>query len=196
MNIWGEGSGDALDPDDITRAIRLKRPAKGRTLGCAYVGGLDLGLSRDAAALAVVGIHVGFVDEDEFEPIALTRMEVWKPGKSKAKVDIEEIERTIVALDRTFHLRIGADPWQAAYLIERLQKQGIQIEAVDFVGKNLKSMCSATLEAFSSGNISLYDHPHLIADLKALRVVEKSYGVRLDSPRGVNGPVDGRSCFS
>ena len=226
LNQWTEGSGDALDPEDIERAIRLKKPAAKPRLGWAYFGGLDLGLSRDAAALAVVGVHVGFHDEMELEPelndreqtfvdlglmeepdpeyettiveasgrIKLTRLELWRPDKGK--VDIEDIEKTIIALDRLFRLRIGADPWQAAYLIERLQKQGIDIEPVDFVGKNLKSMCSATLEAFSEGNIELFDHPQLISDLKSLQVVEKSYGVRLDSPRGLNGHGDSATALA
>ena len=48
----------------------------------------------------------------------------------------------------------------------------------------------ATLEAFSERQLDLYPDPQLRADLHSLRVVEKSYGVRLDSPRGVNGHGD------
>ncbi len=221
LNIWGSGSGDALDPDDVDRAVRLKGPTKRAKPGWCYFAGLDLGLSRDAAALAVVGVHVGWREEtevaaelsdrqrmlieaglaDEPEPsysceevegtgrLRLARMEVWTPP-SKGKVDLETIEEKIVQLHGVFGMPVAADPWQAAYLIERLKKQGIRIESMDFTGNNLKSMCSAVLEAFTESNIGLYNHPRLIADLKALRVVEKSYGVRLESPRGLNGHGD------
>ncbi len=221
LNVWGSGSGDALDPDDVDRAVRLKGPAKRAKPGWAYFGGLDLGLSRDAAALAIVGLHVGLRSETEIEPdlsdrqrmlieagvmempeptyqsevvegtgrLRLARMEVWQPP-AKGKVDIEAVEDKIVQLDRVFGMPVACDPWQCAYLIERLKKQGLRVEAMDFTGNNLKSMCSAVLEAFGEGNIGLYNHPRLIADLKALRVVEKSYGVRLDSPRGLNGHGD------
>jgi len=222
LNEWTSGVGDALDHADVDRSIKLKGPVKRSRPGWVFVAGLDLGLSRDKAALAVVGKHVGHVEEKpkpkrkltgvqtamidaglcddpevESETIhhegtgrlRLARLKVWTPPK-KGKVDIEEIEETIADLDDRFHLQVGADPWQAAYLIERLQKRNVQIEPVDFTGNNLKSMCSATLEAFSESQIELYEHPQLIADLKALRVVEKSYGVRLDSPRGPGGHGD------
>ena len=57
-------------------------------------------------------------------------------------------------------------------------------------------MCSATLEAFSEGNIELYGNPILLSDLRALRVVEKSYGVRLGSPRGPSGHGDAATALS
>jgi len=223
LNEWTSGSGDALDPGDIDRAITLKGPISEAKRGWFFFAGLDLGLSRDKAALAVVGKHVGWTEEierpkrrlssaqqamidaglmDEPEPeepeyidhpgtgkLRLARLHVWTPP-SRGKVDIEAIEETIVDLDHSFRLQVGADPWQAAYLIERLRKRGVLIEPVDFTGSNLKSMCSAVLEAFSEGTIQLYPDPQLLADLRALRVVEKSYGVRLDSPRGLNGHGD------
>jgi len=229
LNEWTSGSGDALNPDDIERAVTLRGPIRGAKAGWRFFAGLDLGLSRDKAALAVVGRHVGHVEEterpkrnlpttvaamvdlglmDEPEPedaepvvhegtgrLRLADLRVWTPP-ARGKVDIEEIEETIADLDGRFRLQVGADPWQAAYLIERLRKQGVPIEPVDFTGSNLKSMCTATLEAFSEGQIQLYPDPQLTADLRALRVVEKSYGVRLDSPRGLNGHGDAATALA
>ncbi len=229
LNRWSSGSGDALDHADIDRAVTLAGPLHKAEEGWAYVAGLDLGLSRDKAALAVVGRHIGYCEEkprpkrklstaaaamvdlglwDEPEPdepesiyhegtgrLKLARLHVWTPP-SEGKVSIEEIENTIADLDRRFQLQVGADPWQAAYLIERLQKRGVPIEPVDFTATNLKSMCTATLEAFSESQIELYPDPQLLADLKALRVVEKSYGVRLDSPRGPGGHGDAATALA
>jgi len=223
LNEWTSGSGDALSPEDIDRAIVLKGPARRPKAGWAFFGGLDLGLSRDKAALVVIGRHVGWteelpkserelstaqkalieagiLDEPEAEEpetiyheatgrIRLAQVCVWSPP-SKDRVEIEAVEETIAELHERFQFQVGADPWQAAYLIERLRKRGVPIEPVDFVANNLKSMCTATLEAFTEGRIALYNDPQLIADLKGLRVVEKSYGVRLDSPRGLNGHGD------
>ncbi len=226
-NAWTSGAGDALSDADINRSIRLKGPITNAKKGWIFFAGLDLGLSRDKAALAVIGRHIGGVEtiehEQSFTPIQedmfdlgirerpapevediyhdgtgkirLAELRVWSPPKN-GKVDIEEIEETIVELDRRFQLQIGADPWQAAYLIERLQKQNIPIEPVDFTGNNLKSMCSATLEAFSEGLIEIYDQKQLVFDLRNLQVVEKSYGVRLVSPRGPNGHGDAATALS
>ena len=56
-------------------------------------------------------------------------------------------------------------------------------------------MCSAVLEAFH-GQIAIYKHRILIDDLKALRVSERSYGVRLESPRGPSGHGDSATALA
>jgi phage terminase large subunit-like protein len=229
LNEWTAGSGDALDAADIERAVRLRGPLRRAPRGWAFAAGLDLGLTRDAAALAVVGyscgyseerprpprqvsgaaqalVELGLAEQPEEQPeyihhrgsgrLRLARLAVWQPP-SGGKVSIEVIENEIAALHGLLTLTaVGADPWQAAYLIERLQKRGIAVEAVDPTGANLKSMCSATLEAFSEGQIDLYPHPRLLSDLRALRAVEKSYGVRLESPRGPQGHGDAATALA
>jgi phage terminase large subunit-like protein len=222
-NEWTTGSGDALAPEDIARAVTLAGPAVERQDGWAYAAGLDLGLSRDASALVILGKHVGwteikeaaapelsdhdrvlieaglreppdmspdFLDHPGTGRLRLVDVQVWRPAAGR-KVDIEGIEAAIVKASERFEgLRVGADPWQAAYLVERLRKRGVSIEPVDFLANNLRSMCSATLEAFSEGSIELFDHGQLLADLRALRVEERNYGCRLVSPRGPNGHGD------
>jgi phage terminase large subunit-like protein len=231
-NEWSTGSGDALAPEDIDVAMVLKGPASGAKKGYVFYAGIDLGLSRDKAALCIIGRHVGWSErkpgprrrlsaaaeamfdlgiwerqDEEDEPneyvehpgtgrIKLARVQVWSPPR-KGKIDLEQVEKAVVHFDKRFQLQaIGIDPWQAAYLVERLRKMNVPISPVDFTGNNLKSMCSATLEAFSEGMIDLYADPDLLHDLRSLRVVEKSYGVRLDSPRGLNGHGDAATALA
>ncbi len=209
LNQWSLGSGDALSEDDIQASITQPGPLPGPEPGWVYFAGVDLGLSRDASALAVVGLHVGhaeeiareepeirapaavdlgYLDEPDAAPeevfhegtgrLRLVRLKLWTPGK--AKVQIEQVEAAIVRADKLYFLQaVGCDPWQASYLIERLTKLGLPCEAVEFTSNNLKSMCTATLESFTERRIDLYQYPQLVADLRALRVEEKSYGVRL-----------------
>ena len=226
-NDWTSGSGDALAPADIQQAITLGGPATEEEEGWAYVAGLDLGLSRDASALVVVGKDVGRVevveaerrklsyhheimrdvglwdDEDEYEGdypefirhegsgrLRLVDVQVWTPTPGR-KLDIAPIERTILdAAERFEGLTIGVDLWQAQYLVERLNKQNVFTRAVEFTGSNLRSMCSAVLEAFNENMIDLFHHNQLLADLKSLRVEERGYGTRLVSPRGPSGHGD------
>ncbi len=227
LNRWTSGSGDAISEADLSKALSLSGPLRKAEQGWAYFGGLDLGLSRDACAFAVVGKHVGFYHQEEIAPeysdrmlrlidaglaeepepeyitrsedptgrIKLVRLEVWRPSANK-KILLAPIEQTIIDYDEAFRISIGADPWQAAYLVERLKKKNVDIEGVPFVAENLKGMCSATLEAFTERQLALYDDPALASDLKNLRVVEKSYGVRLESPRGVNGHGDAATALS
>lgn len=220
LNKWSSGSGDALSEDEINASICLDGPISKPKHEYRYFGGLDLGLSRDRAAFVVLGIHTGYWSESEIEPqlsdrektlidlgyldepeiktrkkviegtgeIRLADIQTWDP--KKGRIEIADIEETILSLDRKFDLSVGCDPWQAMHLIQRLEKEGLYIESVDFVGKNLTSMCSLVLSAFSDGRIKLYPHDQLIRDLKNLRVIEKSYGVRLDSPRTKGGHGD------
>lgn len=85
----------------------------------------------------------------------------------------------------------AVDPWQAAMLCERLDEKGVPVRQVSFTGGNLQTMASAVLESFNEGTIDLYNDKHLIADLRRLRVVEKSYGVRLASPHTSSGDGPG-----
>jgi hypothetical protein len=85
---------------------------------------------------------------------------------------------------------LGYDPWQSEYLSERLRKQNVPVLAVQFISGNLQSMAQAMLESFNQHNIDLYDNPRLISDLRALRVADRGYGVRLESPRGPSGHGD------
>lgn len=116
----------------------------------------------------------------------LAAVYVWRPGGGR-QVSLEEIEEAIVAAHRRFGLTVGADPYQAAYLIQRLQKQGVPIGSVDFTPANLKGMATTTLEAFSERQIDLFSDPTLLADLRALKAAERGYGVRLESPRIADG---------
>ena len=45
-------------------------------------------------------------------------------------------------------------------------------------------MASTVMDTFREKNNDLYEHRELLADLKNLRIVERSYGYRLGSPKG------------
>ena len=110
--------------------------------------------------------------------IKLIDCKLWEPGNKQ--VSISEIERYIMATDLLYHLQcVAFDRWQAEMLAERLESENIPCQPVDFTPNNLKSMATAVLEVFQEGQSQLYQHSKLIADLRALRVEERSYGVRL-----------------
>jgi hypothetical protein len=54
----------------------------------------------------------------------------------------------------------------------------------------MDSMASALLESFRTRSIDLYPEPDLIRDLSRLRIVEKSYGFRLEATRDATGHAD------
>lgn len=65
---WSQGGGDALDRGLIAAAVN---PALGTMLGdepgWVFVAGLDLGVTRDHAALVTIAKHVGHVEQRELE---------------------------------------------------------------------------------------------------------------------------------
>jgi phage FluMu gp28-like protein len=75
-------------------------------------------------------------------------------------------------------------------LAQRLTREGLPMREVSFTGASLQSMASELLGAFAERRISLYPDAGLVADLRRLRVVEKSYGVRLDAARTSDGHAD------
>lgn len=117
-------------------------------------------------------------------------VQIWRPARGQ-KVELESVEQAIVEAHGRFKLAcVGYDPWQAEYLAQRLTKARIPTEAVQFVPGNLQSMAQTTLEAFNERLISVPNNEALLTDLRKLRILEKSYGIRLDSPRGPSGHGD------
>ena len=130
------------------------------------------------------------VPHDGTGRLRFASVDVWKPTRGQ-KLELEPIEKRILDLNQRFGLTsLCYDPWQCEYLAQRLSKQRVRTEQVPFVPGNLQSMATATLEAFVERRIDLFDHPSLRRDLAGTQVVERQYGIRLDSPRGPGGHGD------
>jgi phage terminase large subunit-like protein len=228
LNQWTTGSGDAIAPDALAAALNQSGPLEPGP-GWTFSAGLDLGLTRDASALVVVGRNVGWAepipqppryrsrlteclidqglleaapdpepDYRDHPATGRTRLAVvrlWRPRGNK--VSLEEVERAILHVHARYNLAcLAFDPWQAQYLGERLTNQGVPVEAVDPTPSNLKAQATVLLEAFSERQIDLYEDADLLEDLRNLLVVERQYGIRLDSPRGPSGHGDAASALS
>ncbi len=125
--------------------------------------------------------------EYQFTPasgrLKLVAMRVWNP--KAGRVELDEIEREILALHKVFKLsRLSFDPWQAEHLSQRLNRQGVYCDPVYFTPANLQSMATVTLDCFRERTLELFDHPELLADLRAMRVTEKAHGYRLEMAEG------------
>ncbi len=128
--------------------------------------------------------------------LRLVACHVWRPGHGR-RVDLSTIGRCIAQAHERYGLAtVNYDPHQAEMLAERLNRAGVPMERVPFSGANLQAMASAMLDAFTGRTIDLYPHDQLVSDLRALRIEEKSYGVRLTSPRGPNGHGDAATALS
>jgi phage terminase large subunit-like protein len=192
LNEWTSGSGDALTEADIRRAINAKlEPMTEREPGFAYFAGLDLSISRDHSALIVIARNL------TTGRLRLAFSRRWKPP-SGGKVDLLEVQRTVVEVYRRFYPKMNVDPYQAELLVQQLSKDhGIYaLDFVPFVASALAEMASSVIETFQDGTIELFDDKELIADLRRLRLKESTAGWRLDAPRTAQGHCDSATALA
>jgi phage terminase large subunit-like protein len=190
LNRWSSGAGDAIADDDLAAAVR-DHLMQGPVDAESYVAGLDLGLSRDASALTVVG-------KDESGHLAVRGTFRWQ-AKNGAQVNLQDIEDTLVRLHERFRFRsIACDPWQASHIVQRCRVHGLPIMERPQSGNRLVEQAAALLEAVRDRRLAIDAGSHeLIADLRRARIVEKSYGFRIESPRdSATGHGDALSALS
>lgn len=128
--------------------------------------------------------------------IQLTDVRAWTPPGG-GKTDLSAIEAAILTAHKTFGLqRINYDPWQAELLAQRLRSRGVPMAPVAATGDGLRRLARAVLEVFSERSVDLFAEADLVRDLRSCRVIEKSYGVRLDFPRNASGHGDRATAFA
>jgi phage terminase large subunit-like protein len=205
-NVWSSGLGDALSPEDIEAAFNPElQPMEHRESGWLYVGGVDLGLTRDCASTVVLAVPDG-----HWGKIRLAHHRLWRPQPGK-KVDLMEVEAHLLNLDERFGLeQIGFDPWQAELLSARIESNSNRrrrnqrrrlwtkpfMLEVQPTAANLRSQAALVIESFQDGRLEFFDCLPLKRDFIKLRAEEKSYGIRLVSPRDENGHGDSYSAFA
>src|SRR5688500_5300894 len=107
-----------------------------------FVGGLDIGISKHRSSLIII-VNRG-------TRYLLVYCRDWRPPKG-GKVSLDEIEQSILAVHKRFHLsRLSVDPWQASMLTERLRRQGVPIEEAPQQGNALVRQCMVLINSFQS----------------------------------------------
>lgn len=209
---WSPEEGNpALSPEVIERAftfapgenvVQLERPLE-------HVGGLDLGVSRDASALAILGVQRF---HGRHGLIRLVDWKVWRPTKGN-KVDLTEVEQAVAEAHAKYDLKaMNFDPWQASHMASRLQAGRVGVYRrqmhqhagttkvpmmeVAQTGNNLQKMATCLIESFNDNRVFLRECPELKRDLLRLRVEERSFGFRLVAPHDQLGHGDLGTAFS
>lgn len=188
--LWGnepvEGQGDALGVDVIDQAFAanvpvMMGPGDPRTSErWAFVGALDLSVSRDWSAFVVVG-------RNRKGRYRLARTWVWRPTPGQ-KISQEHVRQVIHAAHRTYNLRrVVCDPFQAEATVELLRKDNIRIDTRPQSGTALMEQAMTLVELFNTFAIDLPQDADLRRQLLQTRVEQRSYGLRLVSPRTTTG---------
>lgn len=183
LNQWSTG-GDAFDLADVSACINQSGPLTAREPGYEFVGGLDLGISRDHCALVILGAH------RESQRIRLAGVQSWAPPPG-GKIDLGVVREAVFQAHKRYALQsVEFDPYQCELMAQDLQRSGVPMHPVAFVGTNLNRMAASLVEAIQSRKIDLYDEPRLIADLTSLNIVPRSYGLKLEAGRDQAGHAD------
>lgn len=205
-NQWSSGGGDALLPRDIDACFsETLQPMSGSQPGWMFVAGVDLGLTRDCSVVVVLAIP-----DQRFARIRLAHHKLWKPEPGN-KVDLTAVETHILELDALFGLEyVAYDPWQHELLAQRLEVNSEHqrrnqrrffwanpwLQEVTQSAANLREIAGLTIEYVGDRRLECYPCPRLRDDLLKLRAEEKSYGIRLVSPRDDTGHGDTYSAFA
>jgi hypothetical protein len=199
----GSIRGPAIDPDRHVQPVDVTAPVQPASLSRRVMD--DLNLWDDDAPAGWGGRDdrpEPLEPEPEFRHVGgsgrvrLAAVRIWRPepGRPVSISQVEYYAREVHGRVRLASLAV--DVWQSAYLSERLTAAGVPVLPITFSPQALREMAAAVLEVFRERRIDLYRDEGLLQDLQALRVVEKQYGVRLESPRTARGHGDAATALS
>jgi hypothetical protein len=175
-NVWTTGSGDFVTQAQWERCIDERLAPRTRGLGTRHYAGLDLGLTRDRTALAIV--------HRDGDDIVLDELTVWA-GTRDEPVSIVAIERALLdSASRFPGLEILADPWQLKGSVERLRNARMRIREFTFGASSVGRLSAALHGAISSAALRVFADDELTREILGLRVVETSSGWRFDHRTG------------
>jgi hypothetical protein len=131
-----------------------------------------------------------YEDESTWHPgtghIELAQIQVFTP-RAGVEIDLARIGEAIAARSRAFSAPVLLDEYQAALLAQRLRSAGIAAQTVAPTGPALREMATLIMDGLADAKLKLWPQPALVADLRRARLVEKSFGLRLQSPSGIEG---------
>jgi phage terminase large subunit-like protein len=180
-NEWTASEDRLANEDDLAACVTLDGPLEPRP-GIRYVVTVDLGLKRDATAVAIC--HDEPVSGTNQRRVVLDRMETWQ-GSRLRSVQLSTVEAWVEEASRRYNrARVRFDPWQAAGMAQRLKARGISVEEFTFSSASVGKLAVTLLQLIRERSLSLPDDPELLDELRNVRLRESSPGVfRLDHDR-------------
>jgi hypothetical protein len=170
MNRWTNAAGDFVTREQWHRCVDERLSPNTRGSG-RHQGGLDLGLTKDRTALAVV-----HRDSDE---TILDELSVWQ-GTRVEPVSITMIEQAALdAATRFPGLELYADPWQLKGSIERLRGH-IRVHEFTFSQGSVQKLSATLHNAITSASLRVFPDVELEREILGLRVVQTGAGWRMD----------------
>lgn len=201
LNLWSSGAGDVVDPELIEAAFdESLGPMSGREHGYLFVAGVDLSKTRDNSAICVLAVP----NDGMGGRIRLAHTKVWRPMGQK--IDMLEVEKHILDLDKTYGLEFCAfDGYETEHLAQTLEADSGHLarnvrrhyseepwmRTIPPTPANIRQQATLVIEGFHDHRFQFFPCDDLRRDLRRLRAEEKSYGIKLTSPRSMDGSGHG-----
>lgn len=191
LNRWTTGEDRLATLEDVRACAVLDGPQPYRP-GNRYAVGVDLGLKRDRAVAVVAHLEPGEERWEEgrrIEPaplVSVDRKLMWRPSRLRP-VDLGEVEDALLMLHETyggpvFHM----DPWQGAYLGQRLRRRGVEVVEFAFSSASVGRLAASLFGLFRDRRLQLdAGDEEMLDELSNVQLVERSPGTyRLDTASG------------
>jgi hypothetical protein len=174
-NVWTSGAGDFVDEAQWGRCVDESLEPRARGTAGRHFAGLDLGLTRDRTALAIV--------HRDGDDVVLDDLTVWQ-GTKADPVSIVSVERALLDAGTRFAgLRVSADPWQLKGSVERLRGH-LHITEFVFSSSSVQKLSATLHHAITSARLRVFPDRELEREILALRVVETPNGWKFDHRAG------------
>jgi hypothetical protein len=183
FGIWTTSTDLGLRDSDVEAAVRLPGPIWELEPGWAIAFGIDLGVEKDAAAIAVArkkGRHCQVIN-----------CRKWLPTRGQ-RVSLDAVEEEIVRLYRLYSPRyIVMDPSQGRQMFEHLQKLGLPVEFQGLGPKVQDEMAALIFDLFASSAIDLFRSDDLVNDFLRMEIEDRPrHGLKLVPKKGRDGHGD------
>jgi terminase large subunit-like protein len=176
-NRWTEGASSLITRPELEACIDPFWRPQLEGSGFDYHVGLDLGLTRDRTARAIVHF------DRQSNQVVLDALRVWE-GSRSSPVQIAEVERDLLEVNQRFRRsRFRLDPWQLAGSQQRLQGK-LDISEFKFSGESVRRLSESLLSLIKAKQLKLFPDPELERELLRLEAKQTSYGWRLDHRAG------------
>jgi hypothetical protein len=183
------GSGGSfLDPQTIEDAV-ADRDGLAPDQASGWVAGLDPAFSSDPFGLALVAKDGG--------RLVLGLAHSWRPGRVRAASFEERRAVEDALLDEvadvclSYRARVVTDQYAAPAIVDRLQRRGLRVKTVPMTATSKTDAYVELRARLNLGQLELYRHPELLAELRRLRSKFTAGSASVVNPRvgGSHGDI-------
>ncbi len=176
LNKWTQSSGDFILKDDLDKCISADLRQQFTGQKHEHFVGVDLGLVRDSTAIAIV--------HNEGDTVFLDSINVWQ-GSRTSNVIIADIEDYLLECCLKFRIfDLSMDTWQLKGTAQKLTAKNLPCNEFLFTTTNLNRLTQNLYTLIKSGKLKIYNDPELIKELLQVKLVQTSYGIRINHEAG------------